>query len=333
VGGRHVGLLTNAFSWELLGAAFASGIDSKESMNRSLQGIQLISRIAKKEVIMMQVEPRDIMTLIQAGRIVGEGIKGMRGWIQKMTPLTTSFWRSGKQKKGWSIIFGTEKASDRNEIEPRLGYGEAFGISEFVNVFRLLGIKNSEYALCPLMKQDPLKTDFFEGESDLIIMGGELTLTHFQTLNIGLGVPYYQFDLNARERVFSSKMPEYIDKSFTSECSAKGDLLQVDYGTITRIMNPRTGRLIILFNGNYSAGLLGAILYVTREEWLSRSRFDKRAPNQQIVVRVDGIQHNLIDTGHESLVAETQWIPFDMKPDVFVKTARKCCGPVKRSRN
>jgi hypothetical protein len=83
---------------------------------------------------------------------------------------------------------------------------------------------------------------------------------------------------------------------------------------VTRLVNPENGKLIILFDGNYAAGLLAAVLVATSNARLADTRFtsylrpDIKA--MQIVVQVRGIIENMITLPEPDMTNVTPWTPF-----------------------
>ena len=72
--------------------------------------------------------------------------------------------------------------------------------------------------------------------------------------------------------------------------------LESDIGTIARIVNPLNNKLIIIFNANHSAGLLGSILYTTRRS--VADHWSNECEARQVVVEVENVENNLIGRDH-----------------------------------
>ncbi len=70
----------------------------------------------------------------------------------------------------------------------------------------------------------------------------------------------------------------------------EGGKIVSDFGTVVRIVH--NGKLIILFNGTYGAGILGAISATTNKEKFMKTNFDQKAAAQELLVKIENMTGN-----------------------------------------
>lgn len=70
----------------------------------------------------------------------------------------------------------------------------------------------------------------------------------------------------------------------------KGGKIRSDFGTVVRIVH--NGKLIILFNGTYGAGILGAISATTKKEKFMKTDFKEEAAAQELLVKIKNMTGN-----------------------------------------
>ncbi|HEX8891309.1 MAG TPA: hypothetical protein VF779_19330, partial [Pyrinomonadaceae bacterium] len=160
-------------------------------------------------------------------------------------------------------------------------------------------------------KDDPLPARLFE--ENLVIFGGELSINQFGAISRAFDVPYYQYNLDLDSRSFetsASRPPKEVISSDTKD----GQLLS-DIGTVTRLVNPANRRLVVLFNGNYGAGVLGSILAVTHNNPLLEG-VENAAMAQQLLIKVHNITNNIIDQTH-TVEAVRPWVKFNLPDGEF----------------
>ena len=218
------------------------------------------------------------------------------------------FWGSNRSKKFY-ILYGIENPIDESELEPRIGYAEAYGLSEITKVIETIYGKDAAVVLVPYRPNDKFDPALFN--DNVIIFGGEGSLRNFGVLCRSLEVPYYQYQLDLMQREFQRLRNGKIVEHFSSVVE-NGQLVS-DIGTIVRIQNPLTGNLIILYNGNYGAGFLGAILVTTHKDNFSKTNFDKKAIAQELVCEVPYISQLISQSQHVMVVRD--WFEFDVTLD------------------
>jgi len=246
--------------------------------------------------------------------VVFLGIKSLKDYmknneIKREYGNLMSFWSAGEVGGTYTLIFGSEPGNAAEfEVEPRVGYSQAFGIAEITRLLETLHEGRATIQTVLLSKNDPLPKAAFNNH--VLLFGGELVLSRFRQFCLDLGVPFYQHNLKLDRRSFTRLYNASVVEELTSQVKYGENKLFCDIGTVTRIINPLNGKLLFLFNGNYSAGLLGAILATTRKENFQYQSYDRTKPAQQAVVEVPNIQDNLIAREHPIIMRG--WIQFQI---------------------
>ena len=178
------------------------------------------------------------------------------------------FWGDGAV---YNIICGIENAVSEGEIEPRLGYAEAYGLTE---IGRVLG-------------------DVFPGERRPTT---RLTLLHESAA----------IDVASRK----------IGK---------------DFGSVVRFLNPENGKLVVLYEGLYSAGLLAAVLLTTSKDKLRDSGFSAAtAANEaglEVVVQIKDIVANQALVPEPNVVHASPWTAFRVERSTFSRAVDRASTP------
>ena len=169
------------------------------------------------------------------------------------------FWKSQSDSKTFNIVFAAEWSGREHETEPRFGYAQAYGVSEIINCLNLVFGIHAVPKLVVVTEEDSLDPRLFD--DNVVMLGGEYSIRKYGEISRAIDVPYYQFELCPKDRKMSTAK-WCISKEVIFSKTLNGHLI-TDIGTVTRIRNPKNNNLIILFNGNYGAGLLGSILSVT----------------------------------------------------------------------
>ena len=144
-------------------------------------------------------------------------------------------------------------------------------------------------------------------------------MRQFGVISRSLDIPYdhYKKFTITEDRAFQHKNSPDKD-AFTS--TLDGKQLKTDFGTVCRIVNPKTGNLIILLNGSYGAGLLGAALAVSDLEVSDPMHLweDGSGMGREMVIKVSGIMNNAIDRSHRVMPAVPSCnefvVPIDLAP-------------------
>jgi hypothetical protein len=71
--------------------------------------------------------------VISSALVVFLGVRSLKEYIDRREREReigglAEFWKTGEPKRTFYIVCGTEEPSHPSEVEPRLGYAEAFGI-------------------------------------------------------------------------------------------------------------------------------------------------------------------------------------------------------------
>lgn len=220
-----------------------------------------------------------------------------------------TFWSNGKVNETYHIFFGTEQASDITEVEPRLGYSEAFGISQVSQALNSIYDKNVIVKLHDTSLNEKLNKECFN--ENVIIFGSELSISAFGDFCRTINVPYHQYSTETTRRTFTRLNGETSSEVLYSIVDVDSKKIINDIGSVVRIFNNYNKKLIILFNGNYAAGLLSSILSVTNKDLFFNSKtFDKRASAQQLVVSTSNIK-GVMQIDHPVKVLR-DWESFDI---------------------
>ncbi len=241
--------------------------------------------------------------------VVALGVRSIKEYLReaewkRSTGDLARFWIGPGKSKTFNLLFGVEKGRD-GEVEPRFGYAQAYGLSEIASCLDLVLAGKGNLNLKSMRVGDSVANEVFT--QNAVILGGEMSMAWFGRFSRRLEVPFYQYHLDAHSRQLETH-PSISPGERVASC-VEGDSLLADVGTVTRFINPINGNLIILFNGNYGAGLLGAILSTTRKENFHRDGFVSSDRAQQLVVKVSPIIGNIIDRDH-SVQAIRNWIQF-----------------------
>lgn len=258
-----------------------------------------------------------ISGFISSSIVVLLGLTSIKGFIherdrkREIGPLA-SFWDMGGDRTPFTVVCGREPPHATDEFEPRLGYAEAFGIMLVRQALNLIFGGSVEIREKPLDANAVLKASYFDG--NLVIFGSEISLEKFGALSRALKIPYHQYHLNRRQRSFERLESDQVAESISSIVDDR--IINYDIGSIVRLINPKNGRLIVLANGNYAAGLLAAISSVTLKDRFWKHGFVPQAPAQQLLIGVGGIRDNFITPGHSFDVLRG-WLQFDLANTEF----------------
>jgi hypothetical protein len=253
-----------------------------------------------------------IIGLASSATVVAIGVKSVKAYIRDIERKRSigdlvHFWSGPGKSRQFNIVFGADWAGREGEIEPRFGYAQAYGISELISCLEL--IFQSDVTVKPIWIRSTarLEKQFFD--ENIIILGGQLSIEAFGRFSRRIAVPYYQYQLDPSNREFE----EHTTKERIPS-DIKDKRLVADVGTVTRLLNPANRNLIVLYNGNYGAGLLGAILSTTKKDNFHRTGFSSTCEAQQLVIRVADILDNIIDRDH-TVQPVRNWKEFHVKDE------------------
>lgn len=264
--------------------------------------------------------------------IVLLGIKSLKDYLKGLElkreyGILKNFWSTAQTDRTYTLIFGSEEGEQSAfEVEPRVGYSQAFGIAEITRLLEGLHERRANIVPLLLSRDDPFPKTAFD--TNVLLFGGERVLSRFRQFSIDLGVPFYQHTLELDRRSFTRSDNNSVVEKLTSQVDYEKKKIHRDFGTVTRIINPLNGKLLFLFNANYSAGLLGAILATTRKESFQHQSFDQTKTAQQAVVEVPSIQDNLITREHP--IVMRNWIQFQVTTDQVSKALERASAQLKK---
>jgi hypothetical protein len=249
-----------------------------------------------------------IVSIIASMIAVFFGIKNLKTYINEVKLKKLSvFWSNTKNSNEIYNILYTIKYP--NGTSPYVGYAQAKGLQLITETLKNIFGQNVIINTISIEKDDPIDYNYYK--NNLIIFGGEYSLKVFGLISKLLEVPFYQYDIDPEKRIISN-----IDRSvsFSSVIDKNKDISK-DFGTIVRLINPNNGKVIILFNGNYGAGLLASILMVTNIGNFNKTNFNNELKFQELVCEVGSITNNLIQEDHNIEVRGDNWINFSPKND------------------
>lgn len=277
-----------------------------------------------KEVIFRILE-EFIIGLASGALVVFLGVRSVKDYLRSSELKREygnlkSFWSVESSGVAYSLIFGSEGGDEAAfEVEPRVGYSQAFGVAEITRLLERVHEGRATINTFLLSKDEPFPDAAFN--SNVLLFGGELVLSRFRQFCLDLGVPFYQHRLELNHRSFTRLYEGSVVEELVSQVDFKGKKINRDIGTVTRIINPLNGKLLFLFNANYSAGLLGAILATTNKDHFQYQSFDPATVAQQAVVEVPSIRDNLITREHP--VHMRSWIQFQVTAEQLAKAVDK----------
>ena len=259
--------------------------------------------------------------LISGAIVVFIGVKSVKDYVEsrerKHSIATLGrFWQSSGR---FSIVFGVQdRGTERVSFSPRVGYAQAFGVSEITRAIEQVNPK-ADIRLVPVKTGAPVPRQAFE--DNIVLIGGELVLPAIRCISLEINAPFYQHDMSETPRCISRQdiHGNFTDKLYSSQGREPGVLLS-DIGTICRIVNPLNNRLIIVFNANHSAGLLGAMLFASRPEEIARLTLPA-TNGAQVVVQVENLEDNLIGRDHP--VNRVRLVDFQVDPANLVSAITK----------
>ena len=280
------------------------------------------------EKFLVQLIESFLIGIASSALVVFLGIQSLKDYMRRSElnreyGNLKSFWSTGQTDGTYTLIFGSEEGEETEfEVEPRVGYSQAFGIAEITRLLETLHERRTTINTVLLSRNDPFPKAAFN--TNVLLFGGELVLSRFRQFCLDLGVPFYQHSLQPDRRSFTRLDSGSVVEELISQVNYKEKKIHRDIGTVTRIINPLNGKLLFLFNANYSAGLLGAILATTKKENFQNQFFDQTKVAQQAVVEVPSIQDNLISRDHP--VVMRNWIQFQVTAEQVSKALEKAAA-------
>lgn len=213
------------------------------------------------------------------------------------------------------IVTGTEKQNDET-IDPCIKHSHAKGIFEIQQTLEKIYGSNISIENKLVAIQKSFDRDIFE--HNVVIVAGENCHEAFSAFYNHLQTRYsHSISGDGTKIISSTKGGQYksrIDKTNT---------ILGDYGTVTRITR-KDGKLIILYNGNYSAGILGAIRATTNKEIFLQTHFKKGEKAQQLLTHVENKEKTDILTLPNKLHFEDdlKWVDFDINETEIINAIK-----------
>lgn len=250
-----------------------------------------------------------VIGLISSAVVVLVGVRSIKEQIRERDRvaelgLLVDFWKPPGGSYVFNLIFAADWCGRENQIDPRFGYAQAYGVAEITKCLEKVFYGRAIIRSIVVRKNDVLASNLFD--ENVILFGGEASISEFGVISRKFQVPYYQYNLDLNSRCFEthcSHAPSEIIFSVVRD----GRLIS-DVGTVTRIINPANGSLIIMLNGNYGAGLLASVLAISRNTPLLGG-ISRASSAQQLLVKVSNIVGNMINRDHE-VGALRPWIEF-----------------------
>jgi len=274
-----------------------------------------------------------LINIISGGLIVIIGLKS----FQELSKEVIKNRRLGELKKFWTngndifnfrekyhIIFGVDLPEQEEANEPQFKYTQGFGIYEIKRTLEEIHEKEATIELHPLKKGESLEEVFFKDH--VVIIGGKHGVKNFDSFCKTLGIEYLYSTSNegSRELIKTTEGETQVERLISRIEDKK---IVHDYGTIVRIVNPNSGKLVVIFDGNYGAGMLGAVKFATAtkrdgllSEKFNRSKhnffnrkFNQKITAQQLVIEVKNTtKKHIIDIELIQVRVARDWSDFDV---------------------
>jgi len=260
-----------------------------------------------------------VISLLASAIVVIFGIRSLRDYIddrvlQEQYGQLKEFWWSEGAGKRYVLIAGSEAGDEHSfEVEPRIGYSQSHSLTEVTHVIEAVHNSQASIESLLLARDGVIPSEIFIN-ANVIIFGGELVLEKFRQLSLDLEVPFYQHNLDLQQRNLTRLGHGRVIEELQSHVDFASRRILSDFGTATRILNPSNGKLIFLFNANYSVGLLASVLATTQPGNFPSGSFNKSTLAQQLVVEVSNPdRNNLISKQHP--IIPRNWITFTITGD------------------
>jgi hypothetical protein len=229
------------------------------------------------------------------------------------------FWGDGQ---AYNIVCGIEDPVAEGEIEPRLGYAEAYGLTEIRRVLEDLAPNGRRPAvrLKLLRSSDRFDRNLFD--DNVIIFGGALSLSRFGVLCDALELPYRAvYKTSFARAIVRFEDGEPSTPSYHALVDVESQTIVKDFGSVARVQNPENGKVVVLYDGLYSAGLLAAVLYTTSNDKLKESGFSSVVPARgsgvELVVQIKDIIANQALVPDPNVAHASPWVSFPAERKAF----------------
>jgi hypothetical protein len=187
------------------------------------------------------------------------------------------FWKNNlaprsKQTPKYNIIIVLEKKhgieSQSSDLERLIGISKSFAYFHIHNTITDIYDKNVEINFQVLHDGDKIQENILQ--ENLIFLGCGSTTSTITTICDKLDIRYFQRNRGNEENCFSIRN---LDESTIHLSKIHGDtgFVSKDFGVVTRIATKQ--QLIIVYNANYSQGLLGGVIATTNPSHLRRTGF------------------------------------------------------------
>jgi hypothetical protein len=249
---------------------------------------------------------RRLVVLLAAGLLVLAAILAVRSW--KRPSALDLFWRPAVSPAGHVVMLCFGGSGTHFPSEPPTGISGGLRVPwwDAETLARLAGLIQAKGASLQLIREDRATFDDFQ-QAPAVLIGA---FNDAWTLRLMEKMRFTFQREGAVCWIADRDRPAFRNwKIDMSQTDSQGRLLlKEDYAVISRVSNPRTGRITITVAGLYGYGTLAAGKFLTDSSYLES--MSARAPsgwqdrNMQVVVGTEVIQEN---AGPPRILATAFW--------------------------
>jgi hypothetical protein len=257
-----------------------------------------------------------------------------------------------KESRDLKIFWFGESSSESDDVVDLCKYHIVFGLKpsskpggdasispEYISAIRhirqFLEGSGCEVIECPLMPDERLSNAIFEGNV-ILLTGDEYSLLGFEKFVEDVKLPYFfkrnnnSLKLFRRLRSFSGDQLEYRQASIMDKDNP--NTISLAFGTLTRLVNPDSNRIIIVLNGEYGFGVSASADFLTKYEhgqasslsYLDFGKLNRDVGSYQIVLEAsNGTKTNNLDRKKDLHLST--WIRVGVEQDELKNAIADLC--------
>jgi hypothetical protein len=218
------------------------------------------------------------------------------------------FWRPAVSPAGSTVMicFAASKSRFPGQLTPRTPAGRHVAWSDAETLARLAGVVQAQGATLQLIREDQATFEDFQQVPAILIgaFNDSWTLRLMEKMRFTFHKDGDMSWIADRENPGARRW-----KTLVSQTTADGSpILKEDFAVVSRVSNPRTGRITITVAGLHGYGTLAAGKFLTDQ--VSLEKLARSAPrgwqdrNMQIVIGTEVIQEN---SGPPRILATAFW--------------------------
>jgi hypothetical protein len=218
------------------------------------------------------------------------------------------FWRPAVSPAGSTVMicFAASKSRFPGQLTPRTPAGRHVAWSDAETLARLAGVVQAQGATLQLIREDQATFEDFQQVPAILIgaFNDAWTLRLMEKMRFTFQKDGDMSWISDREHPGARRW-----KTLVSQTTADGSpILKEDFAVVSRVSNPRTGRITITVAGLHGYGTLAAGKFLTDQ--VSLEKLARLAPrgwqdrNMQIVIGTEVIQEN---SGPPRILATAFW--------------------------